>query len=118
MDAPTGSATVGTEFVTTGTDGRVARFADRSVVTEALRPEVFEFVTESRREGKAGTSPWRLTLVHRYGISPEGTGCRVVYDATAVAHEETPAEIGEEFRRRARIGAGGFQSLGLLFPPQ
>jgi hypothetical protein len=79
MDAPTGLATVGTEFVTTGSDGKVARFADRSVVTEALRPTVFEFVTESRREGKPGSRPWHVTMVHHYEIAPEPNGCRVSY---------------------------------------
>ena len=44
------------------------------------------------------------------------TGCRIVYDETAIAYEETPPEIAIEFRRRARIGAGGFQSLALLWP--
>jgi cellulose synthase/poly-beta-1,6-N-acetylglucosamine synthase-like glycosyltransferase len=44
------------------------------------------------------------------------TGCRLAYDAEAVAYEETPARISDEFRRRVRIGAGGFQSLGLLWP--
>lgn len=44
------------------------------------------------------------------------TGCRLLYDAEAVAHEETPPSIGDEFRRRVRIGAGGFQSLGALWP--
>jgi cellulose synthase/poly-beta-1,6-N-acetylglucosamine synthase-like glycosyltransferase len=44
------------------------------------------------------------------------TGCAMVYDETAIAHEETPAEITAEFRRRARIGAGGFQSLAVLWP--
>jgi cellulose synthase/poly-beta-1,6-N-acetylglucosamine synthase-like glycosyltransferase len=42
--------------------------------------------------------------------------CRIVYDETAIAYEETPAEIATEFRRRARIGAGGFQSIGVLWP--
>jgi cellulose synthase/poly-beta-1,6-N-acetylglucosamine synthase-like glycosyltransferase len=41
--------------------------------------------------------------------------CSVIYDEEAVAHEETPAGLGAEFRRRARIGAGGFQSLGVLW---
>jgi cellulose synthase/poly-beta-1,6-N-acetylglucosamine synthase-like glycosyltransferase len=41
-------------------------------------------------------------------------GYQIVYDPEAVAVEETPASIGSEFRRRARIGAGGFQSIGLL----
>lgn len=43
------------------------------------------------------------------------TGCGIVYDPGAVAHEETPPNIKAEFRRRARIGAGGFQSLGRLW---
>jgi cellulose synthase/poly-beta-1,6-N-acetylglucosamine synthase-like glycosyltransferase len=44
------------------------------------------------------------------------SGCRLVYDAEAVAHEESPPEICDEFKRRARIGAGGFQSLAVLWP--
>ncbi|HEX5443479.1 MAG TPA: glycosyltransferase family 2 protein [Pirellulales bacterium] len=44
------------------------------------------------------------------------TGCRLIYAADAVAHEETPPGIADEFRRRVRIGAGGFQSLGVLWP--
>ena len=44
------------------------------------------------------------------------TGCAIIYDESAIAHEETPPEIAVEFRRRARIGAGGFQSLAVLWP--
>jgi uncharacterized protein YndB with AHSA1/START domain len=79
MEAPAGSAEVGTEFFTTGSDGKVARWSDRSVVTEATRPEVFEFVTEGRREGKPGSKPWLATAVHRYEIGRDGKGCRVIY---------------------------------------
>jgi hypothetical protein len=79
MDAPAAPATVGTEFFTTGSDGKAARWTDRSVVTEATRPEVFEFVTEGRREGKPGSRPWLFTGVHRYEIAPEVAGCRVTY---------------------------------------
>jgi cellulose synthase/poly-beta-1,6-N-acetylglucosamine synthase-like glycosyltransferase len=43
------------------------------------------------------------------------TGCMIVYDSEAVAREETPPELGMEFLRRSRIGAGGFQSLGLVW---
>lgn len=43
-------------------------------------------------------------------------GGQIIYDETAVAHEECPAEIADEFRRRARIGAGGFQALVRLWP--
>jgi cellulose synthase/poly-beta-1,6-N-acetylglucosamine synthase-like glycosyltransferase len=42
------------------------------------------------------------------------SGCRIVYDKDAVACEETPAAMTSEFHRRARIGAGGFQSIGIL----
>jgi hypothetical protein len=57
------------------------------VVTEATRPEVFEFVTEGRREGKPGSRPWLATAVHRYEIAREGGGCRVTYtqDLTRLA---------------------------------
>jgi cellulose synthase/poly-beta-1,6-N-acetylglucosamine synthase-like glycosyltransferase len=43
------------------------------------------------------------------------THCAIVYDADAVAYEETPAAIGSEFKRRARIGTGGFQSMSVLW---
>jgi hypothetical protein len=78
MDAPEGPASVGTEFVTTVSHAKVARFTDRSVVTEAIRPRIFEFVTESRREGKPGSGPWLLTLVRHFGMVAESTGCRIV----------------------------------------
>jgi cellulose synthase/poly-beta-1,6-N-acetylglucosamine synthase-like glycosyltransferase len=39
----------------------------------------------------------------------------IVYDADAVAHEESAANVGAEFRRRSRIGAGGFQAIVLLW---
>jgi cellulose synthase/poly-beta-1,6-N-acetylglucosamine synthase-like glycosyltransferase len=44
------------------------------------------------------------------------SGCRIVYDADAIAREETAPDVGSEFRRRSRIGAGGFQALGVLGP--
>ena len=40
----------------------------------------------------------------------------IVYDREADAMEETPPHVADEFRRRARIGAGGFQSLARLWP--
>jgi len=42
------------------------------------------------------------------------SNCAIIYDAQAIAYEETPADVRDEFRRRSRIGAGGFQSIGLL----
>jgi cellulose synthase/poly-beta-1,6-N-acetylglucosamine synthase-like glycosyltransferase len=59
------------------------------------------------------------TIIDDFVIPLLGTlthGTRLVYDADAVAREDTPPEIADEFKRRARIGAGGFQSLRLLWP--
>lgn len=44
------------------------------------------------------------------------TGCGIAYDRDAIAFEETAPDIHAEFRRRARIGAGGFQALARLWP--
>jgi hypothetical protein len=117
MDSPLGPATVGTEFVTTGTDGKVARFNDRSVVTEALRPTVFEFVTDTRRQGKPGSRPWHLTLVHHYEIAPAPTGCRVTYteEITRAAGIPrafvTPGIRRPIYRISARYMRRGFDAL-------
>jgi cellulose synthase/poly-beta-1,6-N-acetylglucosamine synthase-like glycosyltransferase len=43
------------------------------------------------------------------------SGNRIIYDRDAVATEETPPQLGAEFGRRARIGAGGFQAIPLLW---
>jgi len=42
------------------------------------------------------------------------TGCRLTYDADAIAYEEATESYDREFGRRARIAAGNFQSLGML----
>jgi cellulose synthase/poly-beta-1,6-N-acetylglucosamine synthase-like glycosyltransferase len=42
-------------------------------------------------------------------------GGRIIYDAQATAHEETAPDVVGEFRRRCRIGAGGFQAIGMLW---
>jgi hypothetical protein len=79
MEAPAGAAGVGTEFRSTGSDGKAARWTDRSVVTEAVPGRLFEFVTEGRRDGKPGSRPWLSTAVHRYEIAATPRGCRLVY---------------------------------------
>ncbi len=90
LEAPPGPAGVGTEFFSTGSDGKAARWADRSVVTEATRPEVFEFVTEGRRQGRPGTEPWRFTAVNRYDIAREGEGSRVTFTQQVTRWEGAP----------------------------
>ncbi len=47
-------------------------------------------------------------------MAKAASGCRIAYAPEAVAHEETAPNIGGEFRRRARIGVGGFQALWIL----
>jgi cellulose synthase/poly-beta-1,6-N-acetylglucosamine synthase-like glycosyltransferase len=44
------------------------------------------------------------------------SGCSILYDAEAVAHERSAADMLSEFRRRTRIGAGNFQNIGILLP--
>ncbi|HJZ90146.1 MAG TPA: glycosyltransferase family 2 protein [Gemmataceae bacterium] len=44
------------------------------------------------------------------------SGCRIVFDPEALAREETAPNLRAEFRRRARIGAGGLQSMARLWP--
>ena len=93
IDAPEAPASVGTEFSSTGADG-MGTFADSSVVTEASRPELFEFVTEARlsTKKKAGVIEW--TLVHRYEIVPEGEGCRLSYTIRTIRISELRGPLG------------------------
>ncbi|HEY1922509.1 MAG TPA: glycosyltransferase family 2 protein [Tepidisphaeraceae bacterium] len=42
-------------------------------------------------------------------------GCSIIYDSSAIGREETPAQIREEFHRRVRIGAAGFQAIAMLW---
>jgi hypothetical protein len=93
LQAPAGLATVGTEFSSTGSDGKVARWRDRSVVTEATRPRVFEFVTEGVRAGKPGSREWHATSVHRYEIHPAPEGSRVTYDGQDTRLDGAPAPM-------------------------
>jgi len=43
-------------------------------------------------------------------------GGKIVYDEQAIATELTPEDLTSEFNRRARIGAGGFQAMDVLWP--
>lgn len=77
IEAPAGEAFVGTEFESTGGDPG-GRFSDRSVVTQAVRPSVFEFVTEAALTTKKGAvADW--TNVHHYELRPDGDGCVISY---------------------------------------
>src|SRR4051812_19859694 len=43
------------------------------------------------------------------------SGCDIVYDTDAIGFEETAQNVRDEFRRRVRIGAGGFQAISMLW---
>jgi len=117
LDGPEGPAAVGMEFFTTGSDGKVARWTDRSVVTEATRPEVFEFVTEGRRQGKPASPSWQATAIHRYSIAPNGTGCRVTYTEELTRMDGAPWILFGSilnrlvFRMAAKYMRRGFDGL-------
>lgn len=114
IEAPQGPAQVGTEFSSTGyaLDGS---WRDQSVVTEARRPSLFEFVTEGA--AGEGDDPVVWTLVHRYEISPDGRGSRVIY--TSRVTSITRLEGGAKMLVRPVIGplmlkvSGSFSRKGL-----
>jgi hypothetical protein len=104
IDAPAGPALVGTEFKSTGADA-MGRFADSSVVTEATRPSVFEFVTEARLSTKKGqVVEW--TNIHRYELTPHREGCRISYSLRTVRISELPGAL-------AMFRVPGLRSLAL-----
>ena len=81
LEAPAGPAAVGTTFVSSGNiPMSLHRFEDRSTVTVAERPKVFEFVTESRVH--RGRKPMEATYRHRYEIAAAPGGSTVTYTMT------------------------------------
>jgi hypothetical protein len=91
IEAPDGTATVGTEFGSTGADA-MGVFADTSVVTEATRPKLFEFVTEARLSTRKGmVVEW--TNVHRYELEPRDGGCVIRYTFRTLRISELPGAM-------------------------
>jgi hypothetical protein len=80
LEAPDGTATVGTTFTSTGTAGKDT-FHDRSVVTDASRPHVFVIETDASMERRSAET-WEAHFSHRYDIRHEGDGSRIVYTET------------------------------------
>ena len=80
IDAPEGPAAVGTAFSSSGS-AQKDTFHDRSVVTEATRPSTFVIETDATLERKSAPT-WEAHFVHRYDITPEGNGSRIVYTET------------------------------------
>jgi cellulose synthase/poly-beta-1,6-N-acetylglucosamine synthase-like glycosyltransferase len=46
------------------------------------------------------------------GMKVRESGAKMVYVQDAIATEETPAKVSDEWHRRVRIGAGAYQALG------
>lgn len=91
LDAPAGPATIGTEFRSTGVDP-MGTFNDRSVVTEATRPSVFEWVTEGNlTPKKAGKPVNETTITIRFEIEPRDGGCLVKYRAHVSRWKNLPS---------------------------
>jgi hypothetical protein len=82
MESPKGPATVGVEFASTGSAGG-GFWYDRSRVTAATSPTVFEFETHGQLRDGHGEERMLLRAVHRYGLSAEHGGTRLTYSCTA-----------------------------------
>lgn len=81
MDAPDGPAVVGTVFATSGTiPMSVRRWEDRSTVTAAVRPSMFEFVTEG--QVGSGEKAMIARYRHRYDMASVRGGSTVTYTMT------------------------------------
>ncbi len=76
MDAPDGPARVGEEFRSTGLEME-GTWRDQSVVTQAERPRLLEYVTTGRAVAKSGRQSAALTAVYRYEMKPAGSGSSV-----------------------------------------
>lgn len=121
IDAPEGEASVGTEFQTVGEDP-MGRFTDRSVVTTAERPSVFEFVTEATLETKKGaTVDW--TNVHRYELRGNGKGCEIGYTVRIARISSLPGLLrvfnlpvlsGLAMKASAPVGRRGVENLAAM----
>jgi Polyketide cyclase / dehydrase and lipid transport len=91
LEASAEPAVVGTEFRSTGADP-MGSFTDRSVVTEATSPSVFEFVTEGHLAPKKHGKPASDTrITYRFEIAPSGTGSTVTYRAQFSKWTNAPA---------------------------
>ncbi len=80
LEASGGPAAVGTTFTSTGANFN-GTFHDRSVVTEAARPDRFTLETDARLVRKRGKT-WEVHFEHRYDVRPDGDGSRIVYTET------------------------------------
>lgn len=84
LEAPSGPASVGTSFTSTGTIPMSSRqWRDRSQVTAAERPNMFEFVTTATASGAKRSI--EATYTHRYEIAATPRGSKVSYSMSQLA---------------------------------
>jgi len=93
LEAAGGLAVVGTEFRSRG-DDPMGTFTDRSVVTEATNPSVFEFVTEGHLEPKKqGKAACDTRITYRFDIASVGAGSTVAYRVHISKWTDPPAML-------------------------
>ena len=93
LEASADPAVVGTEFRSTG-DDPMGSFTDRSVVTEATSPSVFEFVTEGHLERrKQRQPPCETRITSRFEIGPDGSGSTITYRAHVTRWTNPPGPL-------------------------
>jgi Polyketide cyclase / dehydrase and lipid transport len=80
IDAPEGTAAVGTAFSSSGAADN-GTFHDRSEVTVANRPTAFVIETVAHLDRTRG-KPWDAHFIHRYDIEPDGSGSTITYTET------------------------------------
>ena len=69
-------------------------FRDRSVVTDATSPSVFEFVTEGHLDRKKTGKPANETrITNRFEIAPDGSGSTVTYRAHVTRWTNPPPPL-------------------------
>jgi Polyketide cyclase / dehydrase and lipid transport len=89
LEAPPGLASAGTAFSSTGTMPMSSRrWQDRSQVTAAERPNIFEFVTT------ATARSMKATYRHRYEIAATPEGSKVSYSMTQLAISNPLLRLG------------------------
>jgi len=91
LDAPAGTATVGTTFTSSGAADN-STFHDRSVVIEASRPTRFTIETDPASNASAVSAGRRTSPIGttRYDVEPDGAGTKIVYTETVERANYTP----------------------------
>lgn len=100
MEAPEGPATVGMEFVSTGSAGGGCWY-DRSRVIAATRPALFEFETNGQLRDAQGNERMLLHAVHRY-VLVAGEG-ETLLTYSCKARLELTAPRGDHHPRLAAV---------------